>query len=55
MKIIICTGYKTKMIENYLESKKLGVTVKFSVENTPLGTGGAIKKAGQMIKDDHFL
>ena len=53
--VIICTGYKTKMIENYLESKKLGVTVRFSVENTPLGTGGAIKKAGRMIKDESFF
>ena len=53
--VIICTGYKTKMIENYLDSKKLGVTIRFSIENTPLGTGGAIKKAGKMIKDASFF
>ena len=41
--IIICSGYKTKMIENYLNNKKLGIKITFSVEDKPLGTGGAIK------------
>ena len=53
--IIICSGYKTKMIENYLNNKKLGIKITFSVENKPLGTGGAIKKAGKKIKDKSFL
>ena len=53
--IIICSGYKTKMIENYLNNKKLGIKITFSVEDKPLGTGGAIKKAGKKIKDRSFL
>ena len=53
--IIICTGYKTKMIENYLGIKNIGVKIKFSIEKSPLGTGGAIKKAGKMIKDKSFF
>lgn len=53
--VIICTGYKTKMIENYLSMKNIGVKIKFSVEKTPLGTGGAIKKAGKMINDKSFF
>jgi len=53
--IIICSGYKTKMIENYLNNKKLGIKITFSIENKPLGTGGAIKKAGKKIKDNSFL
>ena len=53
--VIICTGYKTKMIENYLSMKKLGVKIKFSIEKSPLGTGGAIKKAGKMINDKSFF
>jgi len=53
--IIICSGYKTKMIENYLNNKKLGIKITFSVEDKPLGTGGAIKKAGKKIKDESFL
>jgi NDP-sugar pyrophosphorylase family protein len=53
--VIICSGYKTEMIENYLNMKNIGVKVKFSVEKSPLGTGGAIKKAGKMIKDKSFF
>ena len=53
--IIICSGYKTKMIENYLNNKKLGIKITFSIEDKPLGTGGAIKKAGKKIKDKSFL
>ena len=54
--VIICTGYKAEMIKNYLEMKKnLGIKIKFSVEKTPLGTGGAIKQAGMSIKDKSFF
>lgn len=53
--VIICSGYKTKMMENYLGMKDLGIKIKFSVEKSPLGTGGAIKKAGKMIKDKEFF
>ena len=53
---ILCTGYKTDQIENYLKQKdNFGCKIKYSVEKTPLGTGGAIKKAAKMIKEDSFL
>lgn len=54
--ITICTGYKTEMIQNFLAVKNnLGVKIKFSIEKTPLGTGGAIKQAGLSIKDESFF
>ena len=53
--VIICSGYKTEMIENYLNNKKLGLKVTFSIEKKPLGTGGAIKNVGKKIKDKSFL
>jgi NDP-sugar pyrophosphorylase family protein len=53
--VIICTGYKQEMIENHLNMKDLGIKIKFSIEKTPLGTGGAIKKAGKWIKDKSFF
>ena len=43
------------MIENYLNNKKLGVKITFSIEKKPLGTGGAIKKAGKKIKEKSFI
>ena len=53
--IIVCSGYKTEMMENYLNNKKLGIKITFSIEDKPLGTGGAIKKAGKKIDDKSFL
>ena len=54
--IIVCTGYKTEMIENFLAVKNnLGIKIKFSIEKTPLGTGGAIKQAGSSIKEKSFF
>lgn len=53
--VIICTGYKQNMFENYLDSKKIGMKIRYSIEKSPLGTGGAIKKASKMIKDKSFF
>lgn len=54
--VIICTSYKAEMIRNFLAMKNnLGVKIKFSVEKTPLGTGGAIKQAGLYIHDKSFF
>lgn len=53
---IICTGYKTDQIENYLQQKEnFGCKIQYSTEKSPLGTGGAIKKASKMIKEKSFL
>jgi len=53
--VIICTGYKQEMIENHLNMKDIGIKVKFSIEKSPLGTGGAIKKAGKIINEKSFF
>ena len=44
--IIISSGYKSNQIEKFLKKKKnFGCDIVFSIEKTPLGTGGAIKKS----------
>jgi len=54
--VIICSGYKSKMIENFLAMKNnLGIKIEFSIEKSPLGTGGAIKQAGSAITDKSFF
>lgn len=53
--IIICTGYKQDIIEHHLNTKNIGIKIKFSVEKTPLGTGGAIKKAAKLINEKSFF
>ena len=54
--IIICTGYKTEQIENFLKIKNnFGIKIIFSKEKNPLGTGGAIKQAARYIKEKSFF
>jgi len=53
---VFCTGYKTEQIENYLKTKNnFGCKIKFSKEDSPLGTGGALKKAGRFVKEKSFF
>ena len=54
--IIISSGYKSNLIENFLKKKKnFGCKIIFSTEKTPLGTGGAIKKALMYVDEESFL
>jgi NDP-sugar pyrophosphorylase family protein len=42
---VLCIGYKAEMIIDYFSGKKLPYDIRFSVEKTQLGTGGAITNA----------
>lgn len=43
---VIASGYKGDVIEDFLgDGSKFGIKIFYSVEDIPLGTGGAIKKA----------
>jgi NDP-sugar pyrophosphorylase family protein len=54
--IIICAGYKSKILENFLTMKNdPKVKITFSLEKTPLGTGGAIKQTASLIKEKSFF
>jgi len=52
---IICAGYKSDQIINYLKPKKIGVKIDYSIENMPLGTGGAIRNARDFIDNESFF
>jgi mannose-1-phosphate guanylyltransferase len=46
--IILSIGYKADMIKAYFgNGSPLGVTISYNVEDTPLGTGGAVKDIAQ--------
>ena len=48
--IIVTLGYKPERIIDYLgDGSDLGVKVRYSVENIPLGTAGGVKKISDMI------
>jgi len=49
--IILSIGYRAEKIEEYFgDGSKWGVNIEYSIEDVPLGTGGALKKAAQGIE-----
>ncbi len=45
-KFVITASYKYKVIQKYFgDGGKFGIKIEYSIEETPLGRGGAIKKA----------
>ncbi len=52
---VICAGYKSKQIINYLKPKEIGVKIDYSIEKKPLGTGGAIRNASRFIDGKSFF
>ena len=51
--VIISCGYKHEIIEDYFKDRFVGLKILYSIENEPLGTGGAVKKALEFITADN--
>lgn len=55
-RFILCTGYQAATVEQYFSHyDEAVITIEFSEEKEPLGTGGAIKQAKALIHSDSFL
>jgi D-glycero-alpha-D-manno-heptose 1-phosphate guanylyltransferase len=54
-KFIFSTGYKSEMIEEYLQNHSPGINYLLSKEKEPLGTGGAITLAGRKVTQKNAL
>lgn len=55
-RIILGIGHLKEEIVKYFEANpRKDLQIEFSKEETPLGTGGAVKKAKPLIKSDYFL
>ena len=53
--IILCTGYMGEQIERcFGNGKRYGVNIRYSFEDTPLGTAGALKKAENLLDGVFF-
>jgi len=51
--VVISVGYKQNIIKNYFNQKYHNINIKYSCEDKPLGTGGAIKKALTFFNDSN--
>ena len=53
---VFCVGYLAEQIQDYFEDGgKWDCKIAYSVEATPLGTGGAIKQASSFLRDTFLL
>ncbi|HPE57325.1 MAG TPA: nucleotidyltransferase family protein [Bacteroidales bacterium] len=48
--VILAVGYKHEMIQNHFGNEYRGIKISYSIEDEPLGTGGAIKKAFDLVE-----
>ncbi|MDD9812865.1 MAG: nucleotidyltransferase family protein [Thaumarchaeota archaeon] len=49
-RIVVCAGYRAAQIENYVDARGMGRDVVVSVEASPLGTGGAMRRAEALVR-----
>jgi NDP-sugar pyrophosphorylase family protein len=54
-RVILALGYQKDMIASHFLNRALGVELVYSVETSPLGTGGALRNAVQLVQSDAAL
>jgi NDP-sugar pyrophosphorylase family protein len=54
--IVLLTGYLGEQIEDYFaDGASMGLRISYSREQSPLGTGGALRQAREMLQDSFLL
>lgn len=53
--VVLLTGYMSNIIENYYGNKFKNITINYSVEDEPLGTGGSVLNALKLINQSEFI
>lgn len=54
-KVLICVGYQAEHLKDELKNKYKNLSIQYSHETSPLGTGGALRNAIPNINKDFFL
>lgn len=55
-RVVLCTGYRSEAVANHLgDGHRLDMEIVYSHEPTPLGTGGALRRALDKIQTESFL
>ncbi|MCD4773021.1 MAG: nucleotidyltransferase family protein [Bacteroidales bacterium] len=54
-RVILSVGYKSEIISDHFRNKYKSIEIEYSCEDEPLGTGGGIKKAFEIVKGQYAL
>lgn len=52
-KVVLAVGYKKECIIDYFHNSYKGMEIVYSIEESPLGTGGCVKQAFQYIDEEY--
>jgi mannose-1-phosphate guanylyltransferase len=53
--VILAVGYQRDLIRAHFDARMQDVSLEYSVESTPLGTGGALRNAADFVKSEAVL
>ena len=54
-RVILAVGYQRELIRSHLGDQAYGLTLEYSIESVPLGTGGALRNAVDLLASDSVL
>lgn len=54
-RVILAVGYQKDLIQEHFGDRAFGLALEYSIESAPLGTGGALRNAFDLIKSDSVL
>jgi NDP-sugar pyrophosphorylase family protein len=54
-RVILAVGYQNDVIQSHFCKRSVGLQLVYSVESSPLGTGGALRNAADLVESDTVL
>jgi NDP-sugar pyrophosphorylase family protein len=54
-RVILAVGYREDLIRSYFGARAFGLRLTYSAESSPLGTGGALRHASDLIESESVL
>jgi mannose-1-phosphate guanylyltransferase len=53
--VILAVGYQRELIRSHFDSRRHDMSLEYSIESTPLGTGGALRNAVDFVNTESLL
>lgn len=54
-RVILAVGFQRDLIRSHFDGQALDISLEYSIELTPLGTGGALRNAADLVESDSAL
>src|SRR5262245_2717165 len=54
-RVILAVGYQRESIQSQFQDRAFGLDLRYSIESHPLGTGGALRQAADLVESENVL